>query len=212
MLELVADDQSDFGFAGVGQLGEARHRRYLIAGNRRVLAVRDQGDLAVGVDKTDSRQALVLNPATEAQRMEVPHVDAVLGEVPMEAHHGRFVLRADGTDAEGGAVLRLEGESVLDGIRANGERRQCVVRSGPRMKDHASVQSDDALGRHQKRVNVNLVDSRLLDDHLAEAHQRLFQRLKVDGLPAPDALHRPVDVGLLHHAPRQRGVERRQRQ
>ena len=39
-----------------------------------------------------------------------------------------------------------------------------------------------------------------------------FERRQVHRLAAAHALQRLVDLGLLHHAARQRGVERRQRQ
>ena len=58
---------------------------------------------------------------------------------------------------------------------------------------------------------TDLLDPGLFDNQLAEANQQAFQRLKVHRLAAADSLERLIDLGLLHHAARQGGVERGQR-
>ena len=80
------------------------------------------------------------------------------------------------------------------------------------MHHDARIERQQPLRRRQQRVDVDLLDPRLLDHQLAEAHQQLFQRREVHRLAAAHALQRREDLGLLHHAPGQRGVQRRQRQ
>jgi hypothetical protein len=52
----------------------------------------------------------------------------------------------------------------------------------------------------------------MLDDELAEAHQQLLQLADVDGVAAAHALQCREHTRPLHHPPRQRGGERRQRE
>ena len=80
------------------------------------------------------------------------------------------------------------------------------------VQDDAGVERQQPLGRGQQRVDVDFLDPALLDHELAEADQQLLERGQVDRLAAAHALERLVDLGLLHHAARQGGVERRQGQ
>ena len=102
---------------------------------------------------------------------------------------------------------------VLRGIgadrRARAGRSSRVVRV---VQDHAGVEGDQALGRGEQRVDVDLLDPGLLDDELAEADEQLLQRARSTGARPRTPLQRLEDAGLLHHPPRQRGVQRRQGQ
>ena len=80
------------------------------------------------------------------------------------------------------------------------------------MHDHPRVQRQQPLRRGEQRVDVDLLDPALLDDQVAEPDQELLERGQVHRRAAAHALERREDLGLLHHPPRQRGVERRQAQ
>ena len=58
-------------------------------------------------------------------------------------------------------------------------------------------------------MSISLIQA-LLDDQVAELHEELLERGEIDGLPAAHAFQGGVNVGLLHHPPRQGRVERRQ--
>ena len=74
------------------------------------------------------------------------------------------------------------------------------------------VERQQPLRRSQQRVDVDFLDPALLDNQLAEAHQQLFQRGDIDRRATANSFQRGEDFGLLHQAPRQGGVQRRQRQ
>ena len=74
------------------------------------------------------------------------------------------------------------------------------------------VQRKDAFGGNQQRIDVQFRNPRLLHHELAEAHEQLFERGDVRGFAAAHALERGVDLGALHHAARERAVQRRQAQ
>ena len=80
------------------------------------------------------------------------------------------------------------------------------------MEHDAGIERDQALRRGEQRVDVDLLDPALFDDELAEADQQLVERGEVDRRAAADALQRGEDLRPLHHPPRERRVERRQRE
>ena len=109
---------------------------------------------------------------------------------PFFSFHSADVLRRVGADGELGQILRLGDVRVV--------------------QHDAGVEGDQAVRRSEQRVDVDLLDPALLDDELAEADQQLLERGEVHRLAAADAFEGLVDLGLLHHAAGQRGVERRQ--
>ena len=106
----------------------------------------------------------------------------------MERHEQRFVLGPDGTEDDTSSVRRSPGSDVLAGIGANGEPRQVgFVDILARARSRAR-RGRDPLGRGEQRIDIDLLDPRLLDDQLAEPHQELLKRGQVDRRPAADAL------------------------
>ena len=142
----------------------------------------------------------------------------------MELHHQRLVFRADRAYGDRHADLGRPCRRILRRVRADGEPGQLVFANLRRMQDDARVERDQparalcsrlrrrcARGRGgEQRVDVDLLDPGLLDHELAETHQQARQRVEVDRRAAAHALERLVDHRLLHHAPRQRRVERGQ--
>ena len=98
------------------------------------------------------------------------------------------------------------------GYGTDGGLGQFVLGHFRAVHHHARIQRQQPLGRGQQRVDVDLLDPALLDHQLAEAHQQVFQRRQIHRLAPAHALQRGEDLGLLHQAQRQRGVQRRQRQ
>ena len=76
--------------------------------------------------------------------------------------------------------------------------------------DHARIERQQPIRRSQERVDVELLDPGLLDDQMAEAHEKLFKSREVNRPAAAHAFERSDDPGLFHHPPGQRSVERRQ--
>ena len=58
-------------------------------------------------------------------------------------------------------------------------------------------------------MSISLIQRCSIDEQ-AEADEKLLERGEIDRLLAAHALERLVNPGLLHHASRERGVERRQ--
>src|SRR5205823_14514657 len=66
--------------------------------------------------------------------------------------------------------------------------------------------------RGKQRIDLDLRDGALLDYQLAEAHQQLLQLRRIHFRIAVVAGKRGVDLRLLHHPARERGVQRREGQ
>ena len=108
------------------------------------------------------------------------------------------------------AVLHRPRRDVAGGIGADGSLGHLVQRDFGAVHHHARVERDQAVRRGQQRIDVDFLDPALLGHQRAEAHQEHFERGQIHRLAAAHAFQRLVDLGLLHHAPRQRGVQRRQ--
>ena len=79
------------------------------------------------------------------------------------------------------------------------------------MDDDTRIKGQQPITVGEQRVDIDLLDPRLLDNQPAEAHQQLLER-SVSGLDAPAPLQGGENPGLFHHPPRQRSVQRRQSQ
>ena len=80
------------------------------------------------------------------------------------------------------------------------------------MDDHPRVERQQAIGRgEQGLMSISLIH-RCSTTRSAEADQELLERGEVDRPAAAHALERREDLGLLHHPPGQRRIERRQAQ
>ena len=99
---------------------------------------------------------------------------------------------------------------ILHRVGADGRSRQLVVGHLRVVQDNPSVKRHDTVRPGEQGIDVDFLDSGLFDDKLAEAHHQPFQRIHVHGFAPAHALQRLEDLGPLHHAPGQRGVERRQ--
>ena len=131
----------------------------------------------------------------------------------MESHHQRLVLGPDRADRDGQTVRGRPRGDVLGGIGADGGAGQPVRIDLRPVQDHPGVQRDQPLGRGEQRVDVDLLDPRLLDHQPTEPDQQPLQRAQIDGrVTAADPLQELEDPGALHHPPRQRRVQRRQGQ
>ena len=106
----------------------------------------------------------------------------------------------------------LPGRHVLHRIGANGGTRKLVFGRVRLVQDDAGVERDQAIGRGEQRVDVDLFDPALLDDQLAEADDQGIERVEVDGFAAAHAFERGEDLRLLHLMAGERGGERRQRE
>src|SRR5580700_412243 len=111
----------------------------------RVLALSDQRHLAVVVDETDAREALMRGPLGELQRLEVPQVDAALRQLLVEGNHQRLVLRTNRPDNHFVSVLHLPRRNQLDRIRVNGGLGEFVSRDLGSVNDHARIQRQQPL-------------------------------------------------------------------
>src|SRR5688572_230497 len=78
------------------------------------------------------------------------------------------------------------------------------------MQHYSGIQRYGSLGRCEQRIDVDLLDARLLDDELAETNKQFFQRHQVDRCATAHARQRAMNLGPLHHAPRKGAVQRRQ--
>ncbi len=178
-----------------------------------LLALRHQRHLAIVVDEADAGQALVRGALGQLQRLEVAQVHRALAELLVELDHQRLVLGTDGADGDPLAVLHRPSGHVhgpgRDGWPSAEARSSATLWL---VHHHPRIEREQALGGGQQRVDVDLLDRRVLDDQVAEANHQLFQRRHVHRFASAHALQRFVDAGLLHHAPGQRGVQRRQRQ
>src|SRR5215210_3876912 len=80
-LEAVVHENGELGLVGDGVVpAEAGYAQDLRLPGLGVLALGDEGHLAVVVYKADARQALVGSSTREVHRVEVAHVDAPVGE------------------------------------------------------------------------------------------------------------------------------------
>ena len=122
----------------------------------------------------------------------------------------RLVLGADGADRDVRAVLELPGDYILRRVGADGEPGQFVLGGLWVVQDHPGVERDEVIGGGEQRVDVDFLDPRLLGHELAEADHDFFERGEVHRLAAAHAFERVIDLGALHHAAGQGGVERGQ--
>src|SRR5215210_336465 len=127
-LEAVVHENGELGLIGDGVVpAETGYAQDLRLPGLGVLALGDEGHLAVVVYKADAREALVGGPAGEVHRVEVAHVDAALGERLVELDHQRLVLGPDGTHGYGRAVFQLRVADVLIGVGPNGGSGQIFL-------------------------------------------------------------------------------------
>ena len=211
-LERIADEQRELGLA------RARLPRQAADGDQRgglavlALALDHQRHLAVVVDEADPGESLVRDPAVQLHEARIAEVDALLREHGVELHHLRLVLGADRPHRQLLAVATPDLPDVLGRIWP--DRRPGKLRVGDvgAVEHDARVQRDDALGGREQWIDVDLLDGRLASHELAEADEQLLQRAKVDRLLPAHAPQGLVHPGALHHAARQRRVERRQPQ
>ena len=128
----------------------------------------------------------------------------------MEAHHQRLVLGPDRAYRHGRAVAQ---RFVGDVLRRVGTDRRFAEGPRPRrlgvVQDDAGVEGDQALGRGQERVDVELLDPGLLDDELAEAHEQPLQRPDVDRRP-PLTPPSASKIGSAPSSAGERGGQRRE--
>ena len=66
------------------------------------------------------------------------------------------------------------------------------------MQDDARVESDEAIGGSEQRVDVDLFDPALLDNQLAEADDESIERIEVNGFASAHAFEGGEDLRLLH--------------
>ena len=127
----------------------------------------------------------------------------------MELHHHRFVLGTNRPDVDLLAAAQTPRQLVLGRIGPDGRFGEVLVLGRSGMQHDARVERQQALGRGQQRVDVDLLDPRLLDHELAEADEQLFQAGEVHRRAATHAFERLVDLRLFHHAARERRGQRR---
>ena len=110
------------------------------------------------------------------------------------------------------AVLHLPAGGVLGRVGPDGQLGQLVLGRLRVVQDDAGVERDQVVAGGKQRVDVDLLDPALFGDELAEADHELLQGGEVHRLAPAHAFEGVVDLGALHHAPGQGGVERRQGQ
>ena len=157
---------------------------------RGVAPLGDQRHLAVVVVEADARQPLVRRAAARASSGGSSAGARVRSRQRLvEPHHQRLVLRADRADHDRRAVRhRPAARRTASGTGGSpGAAAVLGVTSGPCSTTRASSAISPSRRREQ-RVDVDLLDPRLLDDELAEPHQQLLQRGEVHRLAAAHAL------------------------
>lgn len=146
----------------------------------------------------------------EFQRCEVAQIHAAVGERVMKLHHQRFVLGANRADGHRRAVTQFQKRRVARRIRTNGESGKLGFARPRRMQNHPRIQGEEALGRNEQRIDVDLGNPRLRRHELTEANEQLLQRAEIHGLATTHALKGVEDFSALHQAPRECGVQGRQ--
>ena len=128
----------------------------------------------------------------------------------MKFHHQRFVFGTNWPDDDWSLVFQFPRRDVLHRIRADGRPWQFVFRRFQVVQNDARVERENPLRRNEQRIDVNFRDPRLFNDKLAEADEQMFEFRDVRRFAPAHALERGENFCAFHHAPRERGVERRQ--
>ncbi len=173
----------------------------------------DQDHLAVVVDEADPRQPLVRDPRAQLHRVEVAERDGPLGKRAVERDQQGSSSGRIGRSGAARAVLGRPGTDVLAlGYgRIAGRGSSASPMSGPWTITRASSASSRSGEASNGLMSISLIH-RCSTTRLAEPNQKLLERGQVHRRAAAHALERGEDLGLLHHPPGQRGVERRQPQ
>ena len=207
-LKRIANHNCKFALICAVRLDQSCHSENLAHAGSRIPVFHYKSHLTRVVDKAHARQALVGDTLAQPHLMEVPEIDALLGERLMELHHQRLVLRANRTDRHGWAILDLPLCHVLAGIRTDCKGGQLVGRGNRTMQYDASVEGDQPLTRNQQRIDLDFMNPRLLHHELAELNQDPFESGQVRRVSATNSFQRGKDPGAFHHASRQSRVER----
>src|SRR3954453_22652388 len=80
------------------------------------------------------------------------------------------------------------------------------------MKDDPGIDGTNTLVRDQERIDINFLDSRILNHQPAESNENPLELAQVNRFAASDSPQRRVDSCVLHHASGKDGVQRRQSQ
>jgi hypothetical protein len=78
------------------------------------------------------------------------------------------------------------------------------------VKDDTGVEGEEVVRRGEQRIDIDLLEDRLLHHKLAEAHDQTLQHGEVHRRATADALQRGEDPRPLHQATGKRRRERRQ--
>src|SRR5262249_11129362 len=155
------------------QLNEPPHRNNFAALCSGVF--RDQGYLAVVVDKTTAREPLMGYALAKLHQVEVAVVDALIRQGLVETHHHWLILRADRPDQNTRAACESPGLHILQGIGPDGSPWQSTIGNFGRVQDHACVQCDQLLSGGEYGINVDLLDPGMFSDQLTEPYNELFE-------------------------------------
>src|SRR5208283_3443099 len=95
LLELVADQEGDFGLSGAILAAQVPHGDDLAFPGLRVLVVGHQRDLAVVVNEADPDHPLVGDAPAQLRGVKVAQVEGDFGQLLVEPHQQRLVLGPD---------------------------------------------------------------------------------------------------------------------
>src|SRR5665213_2641167 len=210
ILPFVADEQRKFRLVQAvdfAQTSDAEDPLFLVF---RGLEFGHERDFPVVIIEADACQAFVRDALFQVQRAEVTVIDAFFGQRLVKLHHQRLVFGTDRADGHGRFVLQFPRPDVLHRIRADGWLGQFVFRRFGIVQNDARVERINPFRRSEQWIDVNFRNPRLFNHELAEAHEQLLQRRDVDCLASAHALERGENPRAFHHAPRERGVQRRQ--
>src|SRR6266849_1499333 len=130
----------------------------------------------------------------------------------MKGNHHGFVFRTDGPYGDASPVLSGPVADVLNRIWADGGFWQILLARLYAVNNDASIEGDQPFRRREQWIDIDLFDPGLFNHKPAEAHHKLVE-IGQGHRPSPAyAFERSEDASLLHHSPRKRGVEGRQRQ
>ena len=148
-LEFVSDQECELGLVGLADLAQPADAEDLQFAGRGVLTAGHQGHFAIVVDEADPGQALVGDPRTERDRVEVAARDGTLGERAVELHQQGLVLGADGPEQQLLTVLGGPGGDVPARVRKDRRPGDVRVAHVGLVNDYPRVQRQQAIGRSQ---------------------------------------------------------------
>src|SRR5262249_17513245 len=173
----VRDQDGELGFVCSLYLDQTAHSENLALAGFGVLMLGYKRHFVVVVDEADSRQSFVGRSLVQVHHMEISKIDAALGKRFVEFDHHRLVFGTYGTNEYLSSVLHHPRRDVLDRIRSYCRLRKIFALRLKSMNDYTRVERNERrVGSGEQRIDVDLLDPRLLDDESAEADNQLFER------------------------------------